>query len=272
MFTYEELLKELNKKDAKSAGRSVWGRELWWYKVGDGKRKLFINGTHHGAEYITAKLCTDLYDYLKTRRNELKNWSVYVMPMVNPDGASVAQGLLPKNTAIYENLRRMNGWNDIYMSWQANANGVDLNHNYDADFRQIEPHGATRCAGKYPESEPETRAVVSFVRRERFDMVICLHSQGEEIYHGYKGFYPDGSREIATEMEKQSGYKVCEPETFASFGGMKDWFVDKFRKPGFTIEVGKGKNPLPDSMTEEIENRIFPAIVSAMLTYDDLLC
>ena len=193
------------------------------------------------------------------------------MPMVNPDGAAVSQGLLPKITAIYENLRRMNGWNDIYRSWQANANGVDLNHNYDADFSQIEPHGPSRCAGRYPESEPETRAVVNFVRSENFDMVICLHSQDEVIYHGFKGFYPKGSAEIAAAMAKISGYAVEEPEKTASFGGMKDWFVDKFKRPGFTVEVGKGKNPIDEGQTGEIEKRLFGAIDAAMLTYDEVL-
>ncbi len=271
MYTYEELVAELGNKNAESAGRSVWGRELWLIKAGNGKRKLFLNGTHHGSEYITAKLCMDFFDYFTERKNEVENWSLYVMPMVNPDGAAVAQGLLPKNTAIYENLRRMNGWNDIYLSWQANANGVDLNHNYDAGFRQIEAHGPSRCAGKYPESEPETRSVVNLVMRERFHMVICLHSQGEVIYHGFKGCYPAGSREIAAAMSEKSGYRTEEPELTAAFGGMKDWFVDKFGRPGFTIEVGKGKNPIPEEQTKEIEERVFPAIISAMLTYDDVL-
>ena len=267
MFTYEELVRTMDHAEAHSAGRSVWGRELWWYKLGSGEKKLFLNGTHHGNEYITARLCADYYNEGKIP----DGWSVYIMPMVNPDGAAVSQGLLPKSTAIYENLRRMNGWNDIYRSWQANANGVDLNHNYDADFSQIEPHGPSRCAGRYPESEPETRAVVNFVRSENFDMVICLHSQGEVIYHGFKGFYPKGSAEIAAAMAKISGYAVEEPEKTASFGGMKDWFVDKFKRPGFTVEVGKGKNPIDEGQTGEIEKRLFGAIEAAMLTYDEVL-
>lgn len=268
MFTYEDMCAKLSDLEPETAGRSVWGRKLLYYRVGNGEKKLFINGAHHGCEYITSKICVDFYPYIKDRT---KDWTVFVMPMVNPDGVAVAQGLLPKNTVIYENLRRMNGWNDIYRAWQANANGVDLNHNYDADFKQLEAAGPSRCSGRYPESEPETRAVVNLVRKERFDMVICLHSQGEEIYHGFKGRYPKGSIKVAEEMAKISGYKIEEPEDLASFGGMKDWFVDKFGKPGFTLEVGKGVNPLDDSMAEGIEKRIFPAIEKAMLTYSEVL-
>lgn len=270
MFTYEKLIGKMVSHGAVSAGRSVWGRELWYCRVGEGKKKLFVCGAHHGCECITAQLAADLCDYVNERKNNF-DWSVYIMPMVNPDGVAVAQGLLPKSTAIYEGLRRMNGWNDIYKSWQANANGVDLNHNYDADFKKLEGRGPSRCAGRYPESEPETRAVVTLVRREQFNMVISLHSQGEVIYHGFKGFYPVGSAAIADAMANVSGYSVEEPSYPASFGGMKDWFVDKFKRPGFTLEVGRGKNPIDDAQLPDIEKRVFPAIESAMLTYDSLL-
>lgn len=271
MFTYEELCKSMEGKNPESAGRSVWGRELWWCKVGEGPRKLFVCGAHHGNEYITSEIACGIYPYIKERKEKFKNWTVYIMPMVNPDGVAVSQGLLPKNTEIYESLRRMNGWNDIYKNWQANANGVDLNHNYDADFKRIESRGPSRCAGKYPESEPETRAVVNLVRKHKFDMVISLHTQGEVIYHGFKGFYPKGSDKIAAAMAAVSGYKVEEPSYLASFGGMKDWFVEKFKKPGFTIEAGRGKNPINDSMAAEAVKRVSAATESAMLTYDAVM-
>lgn len=269
MFTYEDLCKKIAPHAPKSAGKSVWGRELLWYTAGDGPKKLFINGAHHGTEYITSQLCADFYDYIHEKTGA---WTVYFMPMVNPDGVAVSQGLLPRSTAQYETLRRMNCWKDIYRSWQANANGVDLNHNYDAKFRQIEDYGPSRCAGAYPESEPETRAVVDLVKKEQFDMVICLHSQGEVVYHGFDGFYPEGSFEIAHSIGETAGYQVEEPETLASFGGMKDWFVDKFHRPGFTLEVGKGVNPLSDDCLPEIETRLFPAMENAMLTYEAVLC
>lgn len=269
MFTYEELYQTISGLNPKSAGRSVWGRELLWCKIGEGDKKLFVNGAHHGTEYITAKMCMDLCTYIKERTH---GWSVYIMPMVNPDGVAVAQGLLPKNTETYEKLRRMNCWNDIYKTWQANANGVDLNHNYDALFEKLTDRGPSRHSGAYPESEPETRAIVNFVKKEKFDMVICLHSQGEVIYHGFNGHYPKGSKEIAEAVSLVSGYNVEEPEKIASFGGMKDWFVDKFDKPGFTFEVGKGKNPLDDSLVYEIEKKVFPAIERAILTYNEVMC
>ena len=47
----------------------------------------------------------------------------------------------------------------------------------------------------------------------------------------------------------------------ASHGGFKDWFISELRKPGFTMEIGKGENPLPVSQLYEIYSRIEEALV-----------
>ncbi|MDP4133904.1 MAG: M14 family zinc carboxypeptidase [Bacillota bacterium] len=268
MYTYESLVWELKSERAWSAGKSVWGRELFCYTVGEGDKKLFLNGAHHGLEYITSKICVDFGNYIK---NDTFGWKIFIMPMVNPDGVTAAQGLLPRNTETYDRLRRLNRWDDLHRTWQSNANGIDLNHNYDAKFHQLWERGPTRCSGPYPESEPETKAVAGLVRRERFDMVICLHSQGEVIYQGFDNYLPPISGEIAAKIAEISGYAIDEPEEAASFGGLKDWFVDKFDKPGFTIEVGRGTNPIAEECIPDIENRLFPALKGALLTYNDNL-
>ena len=78
-------------------------------------------------------------------------------------------------------------------------------------------------------------------------MLIALHTQGSEIYYDYNGTCPSGSLSIAKRMERLSGYNVCRPDGTACYGGLKDWFICEFDRPGFTIECGKGKNPLPIS-------------------------
>ncbi len=263
MFTYEKMVMELSGREFYSAGKSTWGRELYYYKVGNGEKRLFINGVHHGNEYITGKIAMDFYHYIKDR---CEGWEIYVMPMVNPDSQVISQGLIPPGTETFCRIRKQNGWQNPFSAWTKNAEGVDINHNYDADF------SGDFYGGSYPESESETRGVVKLVREKNFNMVICLHSQGEVIYHGFKGVYPVGSREIAEAMSKISGYRIEEPEGSAVYGGMKDWFCDKFSRPGFTIEVGRGKNPIDENQTEEIEKRVFPAIYKGMLTYSEVLC
>ena len=38
----------------------------------------------------------------------------------------------------------------------------------------------------------------------------------------------------------------------SSFAGYKDWFIQEFNKPGYTIEAGIGENPIQMEQFEEI--------------------
>ena len=89
-------------------------------------------------------------------------------------------------------------------------------------------------------------------------MTISLHSQGEEIYWNYLNKKIDRAYEIGKKMEKVSGYKLTEPSFYSSFAGYKDWFIQEYNKPGYTIEIGKGEEgkSLPLNMAEKIYNDI----------------
>ena len=78
-------------------------------------------------------------------------------------------------------------------------------------------------------------------------MILTLHTQGEEIYYTSGGYAPPGAKQIAAQLGRLSGYTVSEPEGLASYGGLTDWFIKEFDRPSFTIECGKGENPLPES-------------------------
>ena len=55
---------------------------------------------------------------------------------------------------------------------------------------------------------------------------------------------------IAREFARVSGYQAV--RYIDSHAGYKDWFIQEFRRPGFTIELGEGVNPLPISQFDEI--------------------
>lgn len=80
--------------------------------------------------------------------------------------------------------------------------------------------------------------------------MIAFHSQGKVIYWGYKGLEPPESQAIATGFAAVSG---DQPIRYAGSGaGYKDWFIQEYRRPGFTVEVGRGGNPLPLTQFDEI--------------------
>ncbi len=273
MYFYENLMTDLAALGERypfltvsSLGKSLVGRELPLVSVGRGAKSVLYVGTHHGMEWITTIL---LMRYLKEycRAIEEKtvlfglpaealydSRTVYVVPMLNPDGVELqGKGEDPENP-LTERLMAMSGGD--FSHWQANGRGVDLNHNYDAgfaDYKAKEPSlgifggGPTRFSGPHPESEPETAALCAFLRATDVSLLLALHTQGGEIYADYNGYLPGGASVIARRMAALSGYAVATPEPAACFGGLKDWFIRAFDRPGFTIECGKGTNPLPES-------------------------
>lgn len=268
-------------------GRSILGRELCYIRIGRGKSASLFVGAHHGMEHITSLLLLKfledaLYHEQKGGltaggfdiRYILAHRSVYVLPMLNPDGVGIelhgASGAYP----FADRLIRMNGGNQNFSSWQANARGVDLNHNYDAGFaecRKLERAsgifggGPTRYGGEHPESEPETAALCLFTRflSARLRCAVALHTQGEEIYWDYLGNAPQGARMLADCFSRVSGYAVSVPDGIASYGGYKDWVISELSIPAFTVECGKGKNPLPSSDFYRIYEKVLPILLTA---------
>ena len=263
-----------------SIGESVMEKKIYCIKYGNGEKRLFINGAHHGLEYITsAFLMRFLSDFDMNLKNGSDMWgysvrelflkvTLYVVPMVNPDGVDIAVNGLDITNRYHRHLISMVGIHSFNKVWQANVRGVDINHNYNALWAEVSPGPApTKYSGPFPESEPETKAIADFVREMDFDMLLAFHSQGEEIYYDFDGMAGEKARRTAEMLSLASGYPVCVTEGSASFGGLKDWFIKEYGKQGFTIEMGKGKNPLDEKRLDEFyasNARIVLAAMSAI--------
>jgi g-D-glutamyl-meso-diaminopimelate peptidase len=175
--------------------------------------------------------------------------------MLNPDGVEYQINGVMEDNILFERLVKMNGGSRDFSCWQANGRGVDLNHNYCVGFSEYklieEKEGiyngaATKYSGNSPESEPETAAVCAFLRRnDNIRTVISLHTQGEEIFYSSKDSVAHRSNVLAHTFSRISGYKLSRPEGSAAYGGLLDFCIGELKLPAFTIECGKGKNPLP---------------------------
>ena len=258
------------------AGKSVLGKNLYYIKLGRGVNQVFYNGSHHALEWITSPLLMKFIENFSKAyadgttikgydiRDIWNRSTIYIIPMVNPDGVNLVIDGLQKENPYYSKLIEWNKGNMNFSKvWQANSRGVDLNHNYDASWnlsKQAEAiygitgPGPTRYSGLYPESEPESRAIANFTRSHNFRLVIAYHSQGEAIYWTYSNIMPRDSRAIAELFARVSGYKLEIPTGIVSYAGYKDWFIDKYVRPGFTFEVGKGKNPVALNQFDKIYN------------------
>lgn len=257
----DALLEKYNTIEAFSIGRSVMNKDIPCLKIGRGSKKLFLSGAYHGLEYLTAAFlirfikhyAENFYNGTGDTKELFGKVTLFMSPMINPDGVDIAVNGLDITNPYHRALISMVGIHSFNTVWQANARGVDINHNYDAKWKMVmEKPSPSKYGGEMAESEPETRAVVEFVRTMNFDMLLAFHSQGREIYYDFDGMEGERSREIANKMAEESGYAVCRPEGTASFGGCKDWFIKEFGREGFTVEIGEGKNPLPMEMLDEI--------------------
>lgn len=270
MYDYNVLKNEIEMlspvaTEVTSVGKTAMGREIYCLKTGRGEKKLVVTGAHHGLEYITACF---LMKFVREYNSALMNGGIlldrdavdlftdvtlYILPMVNPDGVDIAVNGLDITNPVHRKLISLVGIHSFRKVWQANAAGVDLNHNYDALWQNtVTNPSPTLYGGKYPESEAETAAVCGFLRGVKADMLICFHSQGREIYYDFDGTVEKRSELIAKKMGDVSGYTLGKPTGTASYGGCKDWFIKEFGNPGFTVEMAIGKNPIPVEQINEI--------------------
>lgn len=265
-------------------GKSLEGRSLCALRIGRGSREVLYVGTHHAMEWHTAVLLLLFAEELLKAKDGvrfgiaipylLSTRTFTILPLLNPDGVFLRHCGTREGEVLYERKRRMNGGSLDFDRWQANARGVDLNHNYDAGFaeyKKIEEKegitaGPTRYSGTCPESEPESFALASLVRTLRPSLILSLHTQGEEIYAG--GAHREARfASLGRALGRMSGYRFCTPEdAHAAYGGLADWTGGVLGIPSFTIECGRGKNPLPHTdilpMYRRLRRTLFCAAVN----------
>ena len=138
---------------------------------------------------------------------------------------------------------------------------MDLNLQFPAGWQQAREikfaQGFTSPAprdfvGYGPLTEPESLAIYNFTLEHNFSLVLAYHSQGEVIYWQFQNYTPPNSLAIGTQFANVSGYSLEDTPFNSSFAGYKDWFIQDYRRPGYTIEVGQGVNPLPISQFDKI--------------------
>ena len=189
----------------------------------------------HAREYITTLLALK---QIKHFERVGKKGCVYFIPAVNPDGIYICE----KHNPLYK----------------ANANGVDLNVNFDAKWgtgkNNVFIKSASDFVGECPFSEAETRALRAFTLLKQPKSTISYHSKGEEIYWEFfqTGKRRNKDKRLAELLSKETGYKL--KSTPFSAGGYKDWCIEKLLISAFTIEVGKDKycHPLNKSKLKQI--------------------
>ena len=269
-------------------GNSVTGTPLRLIEFGTGEPEVLINASHHANEWITTPLVlkfaeTVLKAYVnggtvagRSARELLGRVKLYIAPLVNPDGVALVNGVFDKRMREYRDaLAIARRWPSIPFpeGWKANIAGTDPNLNYPADWEEAKrikfAQGFTSPAprdyvGEAPLSAPESRALYELTLAHDFRLTVSYHTQGEEIYWKYKDIEPERGREIAEAMAESSGYALAEVPEESANAGFRDWFIMSYRLPGYTVEAGKGTNPLPLSELPKMIDENIPLMVTAL--------
>ena len=236
-------------------GKSVLGTPIYAIKLGIGQRKVFYSGSIHANEWITSVLLmkfiedyciaytndSTLYGY--SVKNLYSDVSIYIMPMVNPEGVDLVTGYLQNNVSAYQAARLVASEFPAIpfpSGWKANIRGVDLNLQFPAGWEQAKEikysQGFNKPAprdfvGYGPLTEPESLAIYNFTLMHDFRLVIAYHTQGQEIYWQFQNFNPPDSLEIGEKFAQASGYRLAETPYNSSFAGYKDWFIQTYNRP-----------------------------------------
>lgn len=117
--------------------------------------------------------------------------------------------------------------------------------------------------GYGPLTEPEALSLYNYTLAHDFKLILSYHTQGEIIYWRYLDFEPTGAEELGKEFARISTYTLDDEKETNSYAGYRDWYISKYDRPGYTIETGKGQNPLSITQFEKIYKDNIGILVTA---------
>ncbi len=258
----------------KKIGKSADGRSIYAYRLGTGKKEVYIDASTHAREHMTTNVVMAMIDtYTKGYINKkklaqydveklLSDVSIWFVPMVNPDGVMlVQQGLRSVSAEKRAKVLAYNGNSKNFARYKANIRGVDLNRNYNVAWKQTSTTPRARSyqfyKGPNAVSEPETKAMVKFMKAHNFKTYIAYHSSGEILYWKYKQNTTQLAQHqpLVTQIQQMTGYRPDNTTGVVNGSGAgQDWFVSMTGKPGITIEIAPyaGNQPVPNSQWSSI--------------------
>ncbi|MGI6086297.1 MAG: M14 family zinc carboxypeptidase [Acetivibrionales bacterium] len=263
-YTYEQMIDESMKLAKRypevitlgSIGNSVEGRELLLIKLGKGEKKIILCGSHHAREYISSSyLMKMVEEYSRAYTNSgnfgeynvreiLDRISMYIVPMVNPDGVN----LVNKGPGTVNNqyaVETMVMLRPSYREWKANINGVDLNRQYPAKWEEkydeVRKPASESFKGTAAATEPEVRAMMKLTAENEFILAASFHTKGNVIYWADRGtvnLIPrvrDMAKRLALLTKYQRMPVSEDPSIYGA--GYENWFRAEFLRPAFCIEL-----------------------------------
>lgn len=256
-YTYDELitimdsLVEENKRvlNKIEIGQSNDERPIYMLSLGFGEKSLICTAGVHGRETINPVLLLSVIEeYVNAYWNKewigghdvfdlLHTYSINFIPVLNPDGYVIAtEGFRKINNPNLRHAAIM--MNVSHEFWKYNGRGVDINRNFAAaSYVQQRP-----C--EYPNSEPETRALIQVFHDADSIAYIDFHSRGRIIYYyrnSMSNLYNLKQHRLAKYIQEISNYELGRKEeellSKAAGGNTVHYYSENFEKPAITVET-----------------------------------
>lgn len=185
-------------------GKSHEGDDIKAYRTeGKAQKWNYIMAGTHGDEVEGVFVVQRLFEWLKD--DDTLDFPLIVIPILNVDGYRAGT--------------------------RVNANGVDLNRNYNSENWSNEAREAKYNPGASALSEPENKFLIKLFEKFPPKQVLTFHS--------WKPFinYNGDCREIAELLERYNGYEVCdEIQGHPTPGSLGSLVPEKYKSPVLTFE------------------------------------
>jgi murein tripeptide amidase MpaA len=215
---------------------SIEGRKIESYIFGKGDNKIvFVGGIHGGYEWNSVYLAYEFIDYFTKNIEAIpENLTVEIVPSANPDGVFK----IIKKDGRFELKDVPSGPKE---EGRFNANGVDLNRNFDCNWQAESTWGQrVVSAGTEPFSEPESKVIQKMALEDNLAAFIFWHSQANAVYAsqclGESEILPE-TTDIMNAYADASGYQAYDSfDSYAITGDVGDW-LSKIGIPAITVEL-----------------------------------
>ena len=210
-----------------SIGKSVEGRDILAYSYGTGPKKLlFVGGIHGGYEWNTVLVANQLIDYLSAHSEAVPaGLTVTVIPVLNPDGLSK---VVASSTDF--SVADVASSETLQISGRYNANGVDLNRNFDCEWSAKGTwQNTTVSGGSAAFSEPESAAFKHYIETTTPDAVVAWYSSAGGVYSSncHSGVLP-ATAALTALYAQASGYPPHEVfDYYEITGDMVNWLAEQ---------------------------------------------
>ena len=237
----------------------------------DQKPALLYTGTIHAREWIGNELAIKFVKYIIENyrfnpklMNALTRNTLYIVPCLNPDGFEYSRN----HFSFWRKNRRDNGDGTF---------GVDLNRNFDSNFRKNPDTNSNTYPGPAPFSEPETQAIKAFVElHPNITVSLDYHSQGNVFFPAHKFNHEveiegtdlnvlcaNMNAEIKKVTGRQYGIHRGKPPANLIRGSGREYY---YAKGILAVVVEVGTQNIPDymqNMAQSVAENI-PALIYAL--------